>query len=410
MEDKFAEEFLKSLYNTEDSMRQVIEATETMYTYVPDFAGGMNYDIPGFNWKKIGRDTDSAINIVHTLSDPIKGKEQFSVIIQKGPMSLKFVGKEADYLESIVLDSEEDYAETVLESDIGPCRVIKANNMISVRPVQGTVDDEITIPIDEMRDAASGFFDRQPQVVASTIIKRCGTCLSEVRKKSKTRKTIRTVKKYLENRTAKKVINYIKNKKALKEAYAKKLEESGVAFNIHHLKKEFGLEKDKASAIIKTLRSAKDPYSVEAALDHVNAAIQGYGVVPIKGTAKDSWREPFWADTAAVYVNRGETYKPTVIYDTDSEKFYLKSWGDFVTSLENKGYVLESVFREQQEDLDALYDVWEVFYKENGSVKGDKKVKSKLAKKDADTYAELMNDKDGDHGIFEVRRSVDEKS
>ena len=45
-----------------------------------------------------------------------------------------------------------------------------------------------------------------------------------------------------------------------------------------------------------------------------------------------SWRndpDPYWFDTVLLYCNNGDTYKPTICYDTMQHRFLLISWGDW---------------------------------------------------------------------------------
>lgn len=41
------------------------------------------------------------------------------------------------------------------------------------------------------------------------------------------------------------------------------------------------------------------------------------------------------------YLNMGDTYDLTIIFDSRSERFYLSSWGDVVESLEREGVSLD---------------------------------------------------------------------
>lgn len=71
--------------------------------------------------------------------------------------------------------------------------------------------------------------------------------------------------------------------------------------------------------------------SAERKLSLINKLMDGYGVEYVddqnKGQNVGRYSE---SSAAAMYVNTGDTYSPTVLYDVDAGKFRLTSWGDFV--------------------------------------------------------------------------------
>jgi len=70
--------------------------------------------------------------------------------------------------------------------------------------------------------------------------------------------------------------------------------------------------------------------SVDAAAEEMDAVLGGFGVEAIWG---DSCIRP-----AAIYINMGETYEPTMLYDYEHHRWDAVSWGDWVEWMENKGY------------------------------------------------------------------------
>jgi len=58
-----------------------------------------------------------------------------------------------------------------------------------------------------------------------------------------------------------------------------------------------------------------------------------FGVEPIRTTEHI---DRYWFDCRACYLNTGDTYNTTILFDTKKDRFYLTSWGDFVESLEGK--------------------------------------------------------------------------
>lgn len=61
-------------------------------------------------------------------------------------------------------------------------------------------------------------------------------------------------------------------------------------------------------------------------LMYCNNLMHGYGVEALRG----QWRGGYWGDTEALYVNMGDTYTGTILYDVRTDKFVATSWGDFV--------------------------------------------------------------------------------
>lgn len=79
---------------------------------------------------------------------------------------------------------------------------------------------------------------------------------------------------------------------------------------------------------------------LEAANESLNEVLgpaTSFGVCLIRG----EWRNDYWCDIRALYVNTGDTYNPTFIYDREKNRLYCTTLGDFVESLERKGEMLK---------------------------------------------------------------------
>lgn len=71
----------------------------------------------------------------------------------------------------------------------------------------------------------------------------------------------------------------------------------------------------------------------ETALEEINRVFAdarpdghgAYGIEAIRG----NWQNGYWGDIVCCYVNRGDTYIPTILYHRD-RGFILSSWGDYV--------------------------------------------------------------------------------
>jgi len=51
-----------------------------------------------------------------------------------------------------------------------------------------------------------------------------------------------------------------------------------------------------------------------------------FGVEAIRG----AWHDRYYGDIVALYLNTGETYNCTLIYDCVKERFHVLDWGTFV--------------------------------------------------------------------------------
>ena len=81
------------------------------------------------------------------------------------------------------------------------------------------------------------------------------------------------------------------------------------------------LEASLVMAYIDHCQSQSDTY---CAFAKINKLIDGYGVEYSQST-KDS-SVALWIE----YVNTGDTYSPTILYDYEKQHYYLTTWGDIV--------------------------------------------------------------------------------
>lgn len=72
---------------------------------------------------------------------------------------------------------------------------------------------------------------------------------------------------------------------------------------------------------------------IEDTMDTVNTILGGYGVETFRGR---EWVNRYWQDTNLVYVNMGDTYVPTVLYDPLRNKWIIGDWGSFVEQHEKQ--------------------------------------------------------------------------
>jgi hypothetical protein len=95
------------------------------------------------------------------------------------------------------------------------------------------------------------------------------------------------------------------------------------------------LEPDKAKELAKILKMARGHNAVDQALDKANEMLGGHGVEAINYA--DHHVDNYYFDIALLYVNMGDTYDQTVMYDTSREKFFTGTYGDWVAYTERKG-------------------------------------------------------------------------
>lgn len=106
---------------------------------------------------------------------------------------------------------------------------------------------------------------------------------------------------------------------------------------------ELGVDRETAKQIRGLIRGEIEPESIERVrqysdscyhipgfltltLEALNVILQGHGIEAIRGRYVDR----YWDDIQFEYVNMGDTYIPTIGYDTERKRFVLTTWGDFV--------------------------------------------------------------------------------
>ena len=89
----------------------------------------------------------------------------------------------------------------------------------------------------------------------------------------------------------------------------------------------FGITRGQAQLIRSVMDSATNNKAIDSAMGSLNTLLEGYGVEAFRG---EWWTNVFWLDINLLYVNMGDTYTGTILYDPQAERFILSSWGDFV--------------------------------------------------------------------------------
>lgn len=71
----------------------------------------------------------------------------------------------------------------------------------------------------------------------------------------------------------------------------------------------------------------RPPRKLDRILDAANEAMGGHGTEGIR--CEKVW-DPYFCNIIAVYVNMGDTYDTTLLYNTDTDSVVVTSFGDWV--------------------------------------------------------------------------------
>jgi len=82
-----------------------------------------------------------------------------------------------------------------------------------------------------------------------------------------------------------------------------------------------------AAELAKKIKETRDPDKV---LDFANGVLHGHGIESIRGE--------YHVDNyiVALYVNMGDTYAATLLFETDTRRFLVTTWGDWVERHQKK--------------------------------------------------------------------------
>ena len=83
----------------------------------------------------------------------------------------------------------------------------------------------------------------------------------------------------------------------------------------------------------KALKKTSHIHLVEERMQAINKALRAYGVESING---EKYCGYYWQNCCALYVNMGDTYLPTILYNVVTGKYSVTSWGDWVEKHNDK--------------------------------------------------------------------------
>jgi hypothetical protein len=100
------------------------------------------------------------------------------------------------------------------------------------------------------------------------------------------------------------------------------------------IQKILNVQRSVARSVKDSMVESETDMKISDAMEVINYLLQGHGIEAIRGS---EWHSHYWQDTAILYVNRGDTYTPTIVYDVEKERFECTSWGAWVESAQSHG-------------------------------------------------------------------------
>ena len=70
------------------------------------------------------------------------------------------------------------------------------------------------------------------------------------------------------------------------------------------------------------------PNDAELIMNALNELLDGHGTEAIRN--ESAYINRYYDDCIGIYVNMGDTYITTIVYDTELNEFKITSWGDFI--------------------------------------------------------------------------------
>jgi len=83
----------------------------------------------------------------------------------------------------------------------------------------------------------------------------------------------------------------------------------------------------------KAIRKTANIQLVSERIEAINKCLNGYGVEVIRSS--ENWHH-YYGDIVAEYVNMGDAYAPTVLYDIHKGRFIVTTWEDWFEKNEKK--------------------------------------------------------------------------
>jgi hypothetical protein len=99
----------------------------------------------------------------------------------------------------------------------------------------------------------------------------------------------------------------------------------------------YNLASRDARRLATAINAASNPKAVDRALDLADSLLGGFGVEAIRPEGEHV--DNFYYNVRLLYVNQGDAYATTIVYDTKYGKFGITTWGDWVEWAEQTGEI-----------------------------------------------------------------------
>jgi hypothetical protein len=74
------------------------------------------------------------------------------------------------------------------------------------------------------------------------------------------------------------------------------------------------------------------PNELNEKMEALNELIDGHGIESSR--MEGYYKNHYWSDCICLYVNQGDTYAITIIYDVVNDRIEFTSWGDWIEAME----------------------------------------------------------------------------
>jgi hypothetical protein len=74
------------------------------------------------------------------------------------------------------------------------------------------------------------------------------------------------------------------------------------------------------------------PNELDEKMEALNELIDGHGIESSR--MEGYYKNHYWSVCICIYVNQGESYAITIIYDVVNDRFEFTSWGDWIEAME----------------------------------------------------------------------------
>ena len=108
-------------------------------------------------------------------------------------------------------------------------------------------------------------------------------------------------------------------------------------FKLHLIHEVIGLDNDETIddclGMFKSVQQLRKqcynkPDTIQEKLYVLNELMDGHGIEPIQ-VSEELYQDAYYGNCIGEYINLGDTYNLTIIYNTMDQKFEFNSWGEY---------------------------------------------------------------------------------